>query len=113
METPMHTKVWDPTPGHAEPGATTPPDLSMSETPKTKSGGSVRRRWDETPKTERGAETSHSSWAETPKVDRLDDDSVRVKQAMLSKDSSAASKKRSRWDETPVGATPSGQMTPR
>lgn len=34
METPMHTRVWDPTPGHAEPGATTPPDLHMSETPR-------------------------------------------------------------------------------
>lgn len=36
METPMHNRVWDPTPGHAEPGATTPPDLTLSETPKVK-----------------------------------------------------------------------------
>jgi splicing factor 3B subunit 1 len=34
------------------------------------------------------------------------------KQALLSKESSAAAKKRSRWDETPVGATPSGAQTP-
>lgn len=116
METPMHNRIWDPTPGHAEPGATTPPDLTpgVGETPRAKSGTATRRRWDETPKTERtGAETPHSSWAETPKVDRLDDDSVMIsKQALLSKDSSAAAKKRSRWDETPVGATPNAQMTP-
>lgn len=46
-------------------------------------------------------------------MDKLDDDSVMIsKQALLSKESSAAAKKRSRWDETPVGATPSGGQTP-
>ena len=112
METPLH-RVWDPTPGHAEPGATTPPDYSVSETPKALKS-STRRRWDETPKTERNTgETPHASgWAETPKVDRMDDDAVIIsKQAILSKQESA--KKRSRWDETPVGAqTPSGLQTP-
>jgi splicing factor 3B subunit 1 len=118
METPMH-RVWDPTPGHAEPGATTPPDYStLSETPKVKSA--TRRRWDETPKTERNTgETPHASgWAETPKVERMDDDSVVIsKQASLNKqqqqDSTSAAKKRSRWDETPIGVqTPSGSQTP-
>ena len=33
-------------------------------------------------------------------------------QALLSAESLAAAKKRSRWDETPAGATPSAQMTP-
>lgn len=125
METPLH-RVWDPTPGHAEPGATTPPDLEhgFSETPRVKSGSAAgRRRWDETPKTERGSETpAVSGWAETPKVERLEDDSVVIsKQAYLNASAAAAaaasgSKKRSRWDETPVGgATPSaatGDMTP-
>ena len=121
METPMHTRVWDPTPGHAEPGATTPPDLTpgnLSETPKVKSGTASRRRWDETPKTERtGTETPHASgWAETPRVDRHDDDSAYAsKQPSLNNSASkeaVSAKKRSRWDETPVGQTPSGQMTP-
>lgn len=76
METPMNN-VWDPTPGHAESGAVTPPDLaSLSETPRVKAASAAgsRRRWDETPKTERAnsSETPHASgWAETPKVERL------------------------------------------
>jgi splicing factor 3B subunit 1 len=59
-ETPAHAKIWDPTPGHAESGAVTPPDLTpgagLSETPRVKSGAGAagsRRRWDETPKTDR------------------------------------------------------------
>ena len=70
-----------------------------------------RNRWDETPKwggTPRadGAETpSHgASWGETPRADRTGE-------------ATPSSKRRSRWDETPVsqriiggGATP--QMTP-
>lgn len=113
METPMN-RIWDATPGHAESGAVTPPDISgISETPKVKAPSSTRRRWDETPKTERtGAETPHASgWAETPKVDRLEDDSVVIsKQAIVNL---SAGKKRSRWDETPVGVqVPSGSVTP-
>jgi splicing factor 3B subunit 1 len=59
-ETPAHAKIWDPTPGHADSGALTPPDLTpgagLSETPRVKSGTGAagsRRRWDETPKTDR------------------------------------------------------------
>ncbi len=98
METPMH-HVWDPTPGHAESGAITPPDLTpgnLSETPKV-SKSATRRRWDETPKTERISETTPhlSGWAETPKVERLDDDTIVIsKQASLNLQAnvSAASK---------------------
>ena len=87
-------------------------------------GAAGRRRWDETPKTERGAETpAISGWAETPKVERLDsaDSTVISKQAVLNEAAAAAAaaRKRSRWDETPMGAasmaTPSveaGSMTP-
>ena len=107
METPMH-QIWEPTPARAESGAVTPPDLSsISETPRVKTTvSSTRRRWDETPKTERGAETPHlSGWAETPKVERLTDEATSQK--------SVSAKKRSRWDETPVGVqTAPGSATP-
>jgi splicing factor 3B subunit 1 len=80
----VHARAWEPTPGHAEPGATTPPDLraaALAETPRAKAAAAAaagsRRRWDETPKTERtGAETPHSSWAETPRVDRMEEEAV-------------------------------------
>ena len=127
METPMN-RIWDATPGYADSGATTPPDLSsgFSETPRAKSGsaatgGGGRRRWDETPKTERGGETpAISGWAETPKVERGGvDDAVISKQAQLNEAAAAAaaSRKRSRWDETPMGGATqlsmaAGQMTP-
>lgn len=108
-ETPMH-QIWEATPMRAEPGAVTPPDLS-AETPK-RLGGSARRRWDETPKTERGAasDTPHlSGWAETPKLERVAEHDLLAQKA-------SAAKKRSRWDETPVGTvqpmTPSYTMTP-
>ena len=62
-----------------------------------------------------------SGWAETPKVERLDDDTVVIaKQAQLNASAkqakldaaTAASKKRSRWDETPMGSQTPSQMTP-
>lgn len=132
METPMN-RIWDATPGHAESGATTPPDITpglTGETPRVKSGGAAgtgRRRWDETPKTERQTgETPHiSGWAETPHIDRADDDisgAVISKSAALNANAAsaaaaaaAAAKKKSRWDETPSTSvapqTPS-QQTP-
>jgi splicing factor 3B subunit 1 len=95
---------------------------------KSATGAANRRRWDETPKTERGAETpAISGWAETPKVERLDSGESAAtisKQAVLNEAAAAAAaaRKRSRWDETPMGAatsasfaTPSmdaGGMTP-
>ncbi len=103
-ETPRQARLWDATPGHADSGARTPPDLSGlgQETPRVKEGG--RRRWDETPKTERtGAETPHSSWAETPRA--VEAEALAKEAAMLS---GAEARKRSRWDETPAGATPVG-----
>jgi splicing factor 3B subunit 1 len=74
-------------------------------------------------------ETPHNSgWAETPKVDRLDDDDMKPSHAQLAAAAAAAqaAKKRSRWDETPtvdatqmmasgtgaVQMTPNMQMTP-
>src|SRR5262249_53452350 len=38
METPMNRNVWDATPGHADSGATTPPDIGSAtgETPRVK-----------------------------------------------------------------------------
>ncbi len=114
METPMHN-IWEPTPGHGESGAVTPPEYNeISETPKV-SKASTRRRWDETPKTERLGETTPniSGWAETPKVERLEDETVIIsKSASISQSSSINVKKRSRWDETPVGVQTPSIMTP-
>jgi splicing factor 3B subunit 1 len=123
METPMNRQIWDATPAAGESGAQTPPDLSsFSETPRVnKAGTANRRRWDETPKTERdtfGSETpAISGWAETPKVERnadVDSSHTIQKQAVMNE---AASRKRSRWDETPLVTASSvtqtaGQMTP-
>jgi splicing factor 3B subunit 1 len=58
-------------------------------------------------------ETPHNSgWAETPKVDRLDDDVKPTKAQILAAAQSA--KKRSRWDETPIAEAGqmAAQMTP-
>ena len=49
------TRMWDATPGHATPGAATPGrDTPGHATPGGGATPSARRRWDETPKTERG-----------------------------------------------------------
>ena len=130
METPAHVPaIWEATPGHADSGALTPPSHSgASETPKVSAAGG-RRRWDETPKTERGGadngETPHiSGWAETPKIGLTDHAlAAQIKQQASESSSSqvtisasstvAAARKRSRWDETPVGSSlAAGDMTP-
>ncbi|CAC5379737.1 splicing factor 3B subunit 1-like isoform X1 [Mytilus californianus] len=93
------TRVWDTTPGHATPGATTPG--RGDSTPGHNTTPSARRnRWDETPRTERETPGHGSGWAETPKTDRGGD-------LIQDTPTPGASKRRSRWDETP-GATPSG-----
>ncbi|RUS90026.1 hypothetical protein EGW08_002213 [Elysia chlorotica] len=114
-ETPGATpsqRAWDATPGHATPGAVTPG--RGEETPGHRATPSARKnRWDETPKTERETPGHGSGWAETPKTDRGGD-------LIESTPTPGASKRRSRWDETPGAATPSamtpsmtpGQMTP-
>ncbi|KAL5007606.1 hypothetical protein ScPMuIL_016412 [Solemya velum] len=104
------TRQWDTTPGHATPGAATP---GRESTPGHQTTPSARKnRWDETPKTERetpghatpGHTTpGHGGWAETPRTDRGGD-------LIQDTPTPGASKRRSRWDETP-GATP-GNMTP-
>lgn len=91
--TPSTRMIWDATPAPQTPGA---------ETPAVRlSAGSQRRRWDETPRTERD-NIDASGWAETPKANRHDDD--------LSNKATASSRKRSRWDETPANGNVS--MTP-
>nr|CAG4638228.1 EOG090X00GC [Cyclestheria hislopi] len=100
--TPGSTRVWDATPGHATP--------SVDEMKSSK-----RNRWDETPKTERGGVEFTpglaSGWAETPRTDRgMGGDLIQETPTP------SASKRRSRWDETPAAssqATPLAGMTPQ
>lgn len=52
-----------------------------------------------------------SGWAETPKVDRNMDEMMAMKTASALAAEAANAKKRSRWDETPIGN--SVQQTPQ
>ncbi|KAF5283690.1 hypothetical protein FQR65_LT13761 [Abscondita terminalis] len=80
------TRIWDATPSHATPGA---------------------KSLDETPKTERETPGHSSGWAETPRTDRTGADLIQETPTP------GASKRRSRWDETPSAQlTPSAAMTP-
>uniref|UniRef100_A0A6M2DTF6 Putative splicing factor 3b subunit 1 n=1 Tax=Xenopsylla cheopis TaxID=163159 RepID=A0A6M2DTF6_XENCH len=104
------TRAWDATPAHH--AAATPTHLSSTigaETPGH-ADRSRRNRWDETPKTERETPGHNSGWAETPRTDRMSSD---VGGGVIIQDTPTpgASKRRSRWDETPSAAmTPA--MTP-
>lgn len=91
---------WEPTPMHAGSGG---------ETPAFKASVTRRNRWDETPKTERETPAAGqlSGWAETPKMDRDDTEELAFSAGA---ETPSASKRRSRWDETPA-MTPS-MMTP-
>ncbi|XP_039274905.1 splicing factor 3B subunit 1-like, partial [Nilaparvata lugens] len=90
------TRVWEATPGHATPGHETPGHAD-------KAGMSARRnRWMRPPKTERETPGHTGGWRKRR---------VRIVAAWtLSRDADAgASKRRSRWDETPsnqMHATP-------
>jgi splicing factor 3B subunit 1 len=107
-ETPAQRMIWEATPGPVSPSHETPGH--EHETPGRAVSQSARRRWDETPRTER--ETLDSSgWAETPKAERLEDTMMMKSAAAAAAASAAAAKKRSRWDETPVGG--SSQQTPQ
>ncbi|XP_050076528.1 splicing factor 3B subunit 1-like [Anopheles maculipalpis] len=102
-ETPVHVRIWDATPAHVSGAVITP----GRETPAEKL--TLRNRWDETPKTE--CKTPGHSWDETPRADRVFGDGVLLDAA------TPASKRRSRWDDTPTNAsqsamTPSIAMTP-
>lgn len=122
VETPAVAR-WDETPARSKPGAETP--AAGGVTPGSRlwdatpghdaDARSKRNRWDETPKTERGAGEFtpgfNSGWAETPRTDRGGD-------TIQETPTPSASKRRSRWDETPANAsgaaTPSmGSMTPQ
>lgn len=124
--TPRTRNQWDETPGRpkdpsATPGqisvrqwAETPAHVSDSMTPARDLGAtpSVRHnRFDETPHTDRiGNETpGHGAgWSETPRAGRTPGVSVRDDLSTVH-DTPGTSKKRSRWDETPLqgaGGTP-------
>ncbi|XP_026467964.1 splicing factor 3B subunit 1-like [Ctenocephalides felis] len=104
------TRIWDATPAHQ--AAATPTHLGSAAGAETPGHGdrSRRNRWDETPKTERETPGHNSGWAETPRTDRMSSD---VGGGVIIQDTPTpgASKRRSRWDETPSAAmTPA--MTP-
>ncbi|KAH8279574.1 hypothetical protein KR018_002101 [Drosophila ironensis] len=88
----LGTRIWDATPAHAmTPGHETPGHEKSA------------RRNRETPKTERET-PGHSGWAETPKPDRTG--SGAGGESISIESTPGASKRRSRWDETPSNATP-------
>ncbi|ESO05063.1 hypothetical protein HELRODRAFT_99392 [Helobdella robusta] len=88
-------RMWDVTPGHATPGHETP-GRDGQMTPSAR-----KNRWDETPKTDRETPGHGGGWAETPRTDRTGVDLIKETPTP------GASKRRSRWDETPASATPS------
>ena len=104
------TRMWDATPAHQTPGH----GIGGAETPGHVGAATPgrRNRWDETPRTERETPGHGAGWAETPRTDRGN-----VEEKIISETPTpSASKRRSRWDETP-GATPSatpsaGGVTP-
>ena len=104
------TRMWDATPAHQTPGH----GVGGAETPGHVGAATPgrRNRWDETPRTERETPGHGAGWAETPRTDRAG-----VEEKIISETPTpSASKRRSRWDETP-GATPSatpsaGGVTP-
>ena len=102
-ETPAVLRSWDPTPAHVTPSRQEPATPSAT-TPAR------RNRWDDqTPRTER--ETVGSGWAETPRTDRGGGGEKIISETPTP----SASKRKSRWDETPGAATPTpvvGGMTP-
>ena len=103
------TRMWDATPAHQTPGH----GIGGAETPGHVGAATPgrRNRWDETPRTERETPGHGAGWAETPRTDRVVEDKI-----ISETPTPSASKRRSRWDETPgatPGATPSaGGVTP-
>ncbi|PSN30051.1 Splicing factor 3B subunit 1, partial [Blattella germanica] len=85
------TRMWDATPGHATPGHATP----GRETPSHDKGAS------KTP-------GHNSGWAETPRTDRTGAGDL-----IQETPTPSASKRRSRWDETPSSQMTPGAMTPQ
>ncbi len=105
-------RMWDPTPAHATPGRSDLP--AGAATPGAATPGGRRNRWDETPRTERETPGHGAGWAETPRTDRTaasggaggGGDKI-----ISETPTPSASKRRSRWDETP-SATPLASATP-
>lgn len=127
------TRQWEETPGRPKEAGATPSVRQWSETPAYVSSGMTpgrealpgggghatpsarRNRWDETPRTDRGETPGHggmSSWAETPRTDRGGASERGGVDLIQETPTPGASKRRSRWDETPLkaagAATPSG-----
>ncbi|XP_063232922.1 splicing factor 3B subunit 1 isoform X2 [Bacillus rossius redtenbacheri] len=101
------TRMWEATPGHATPGHATP----GRETPSQDKASARRNRWDETPKTERETPGHNSGWAETPRTDRTGAGGS-AGDLIQETPTPSASKRRSRWDETPGSQMTPGAMTP-
>ncbi|XP_063070183.1 splicing factor 3B subunit 1 isoform X1 [Engraulis encrasicolus] len=104
-ETPGATpssRMWEPTPSHTPAGALTPGRDATpghgNSTPSTR-----KKRWDETPKTDRETPGHASGWAETPRTDRGEE-------SVGETPTPGASKRKSRWDETPASQV--GSSTP-
>ncbi|KAG8223693.1 hypothetical protein J437_LFUL004058 [Ladona fulva] len=114
-ETPgASTRMWEATPGHATPGHATPGHSTPGHD-KGISASSRRNRWDETPKTERETPGHSSGWAETPRTDRTGGPAGVGGGGDLIQETPtpSASKRRSRWDETPSSQMTPGGMTPQ
>ncbi|XP_046390024.1 splicing factor 3B subunit 1 isoform X1 [Ischnura elegans] len=116
-ETPgASTRMWEATPGHATPGHATPGHSTPGHDKGISGGASSRRnRWDETPKTERETPGHSSGWAETPRTDRTGGPAGVGGGGDLIQETPtpSASKRRSRWDETPSSQMTPGGMTPQ
>ncbi|XP_071445773.1 splicing factor 3B subunit 1 isoform X1 [Hetaerina americana] len=116
-ETPgASTRMWEATPGHATPGHATPGHSTPGHDKGISGGASSRRnRWDETPKTERETPGHSSGWAETPRTDRTGGAPGVGGGGDLIQETPtpSASKRRSRWDETPSSQMTPGGMTPQ
>lgn len=108
--------MWEATPGQATPGRETPGHDKSSSVGGLGLGASSRRnRWDETPKTERETPGHNSGWAETPRTDRGGSGVVGSGAGeLMETPTPSASKRRSRWDETPsANMTTPGALTPQ
>ncbi|CAH1995277.1 unnamed protein product [Acanthoscelides obtectus] len=104
------TRQWDATPGAATPGRETPGHAGSTSEKSSRRNSCISNflhcRWDETPKTDRETPGHSSGWAETPRTDRTAGGPDLIQETPTP----GASKRRSRWDETP--STVDGGITP-
>lgn len=117
--TPAAARMWDPTPAPHQQQQQQQPHQTPGGGQATPAGGGRRNRWDETPRTERGETPGGGGqglgWAETPRAGGGTAGAGGEKIIISETPTPSASKRRSRWDETPgatpsmgAGATPSG-----